>query len=108
MNSTSTILGAGHTPNESIAYRVIIVAVVFSILSFALLCTRLYTKYFVVKKVDLSDCMSQWLPEKNSTKLFSPDLIIIGFVNYTLFDRSMVNSRLMNQSLRLLYTLLCK
>ncbi|KAG4441172.1 hypothetical protein IFR05_003343 [Cadophora sp. M221] len=53
MNSTSTVVGAGHP--DSIAYRIIIIAVVFPLLAFVLLSARLYTRYLLVKRVDFSD-----------------------------------------------------
>ncbi|KAH8652703.1 hypothetical protein BGZ60DRAFT_420066 [Tricladium varicosporioides] len=64
MNSTSTIIGAGPAPSgvtpnftnpDSIAYRLIIIAVVFPALSLTLLSARLYTKHFLVRSVDLAD-----------------------------------------------------
>lgn len=78
MNSTSTI-GAGPAPSgitpnfvnpDSIAYRLIIIAVVFPALSLALLSARIYTKRFLVRSVDLADCMFQYPLRKVATKLY--------------------------------------
>jgi hypothetical protein len=65
MSASTGIVGAfpppdGITPNfvnpDYIGYRIVVVALVFTTLAFTFLSVRLYTKRFVIRRLELDDC----------------------------------------------------